>query len=166
MKTDDFKVVLMQLTDKLNQRTLGEVINYKFVETEDELAICINVVNTKVVSVSKKKENHFYCEINSGMNLGGREIVSFIKKIMKYVTTPVAGRENNEFEKRWYVHLLEDADEYLNQNKYEESYFLNNNDEVSGYRTMFTRSEIANYLKTNDEAFVDSFIKRFGEEVE
>lgn len=164
MKTEDFKVVLMQLTDKLNQRKLGEVIYYKFVETEDELAICINVVNTKVVSVSKKKEDYFYYVVNSGMNLGGGEIASFIEKIMKYVTTPVTERESNEFEKRWHIHIFEDYDEYLNRFG-DGMLTLGNKVQNKTIQTKFTRSEIAKYLKTDDEKIIDWFIKRFGEEI-
>lgn len=48
-----------------------------------------------------------------------------------------------------------------------DGYFDDEMNEAGGARwqTMFSREEIAVFLKTDDEAFVDSFIKRFGEEV-
>lgn len=169
MKTNEIKVILMQVADKLNQGKLGEVLAFKFVETEEELAIREIVLDTKMVSVAKKKENQFYLTTEHNMGLDSEGIVSFTKKVMDYVTTPVAEREDNESEKRWRIQLAEDGflclklstKEYLSVDLWNiEDY---NDDEW--YQNKFIRSEIANYLKTDDEKIVDWFIERFGEEV-
>lgn len=169
MKTNEIKVILMQVADKLNQGKLGEVLAFKLVETEEELAIREIVLDTKMVSVAKKKENQFYLTTEHNMGLDSEGIVSFTKKVMDYVTTPVAERGNNECEKRWRINLAEDGflclklptKEYLSVDPWvSEDY---DDDEL--FQLKFSRQEIADYLKTNDDAFIDSFIKRFGEEV-
>lgn len=70
-------------------------------------------------------------------------------------------------EKRWSIHFGNGETSYLNQDKVDGSIFIFDDveryDKQNRQQTLFTRSEIADYLKTDDEAFVDSFIKRFGE---
>lgn len=163
MKTDDFKITLMQLCDKLNRGRTNEIFGLKFVETEDELAISTNVLDQKIVSVSKKEGNDFSYMVSGSMRLNSEEIFSFTKKLMDYVTTPVAERED---ERRLRIHFGESFfSDYLERNRSTGEYNVLTKDDSMVGQVWFNRKEIAEYLRTNDEKIIDWFITRFGQEM-
>lgn len=162
MKTEEFKLTLDLLCNKLKQGVMGEAFDFKLVETEDKLTIWSNTLHTEVISVSKKEERQFYFVSFKTMGLDDEELVSFTNKLMDYVTTPLAERD---YEKRWYIHQYDVSNGYVNLHKEQKEYVLSTKGDTDSYKTEFTRSEIGDWAKTDSNEVIDWIINKFGEEV-
>lgn len=104
----------------------------------------------------------YVISINQELLPTSKEFKKLYNAILEYIDTPIKERED---EKYWYIHLLTGKTGYLNYLEKEKYYVANNEEEYIGYKPKFTKHEIAKYLDTDDDAFINSFIKRFGEEV-
>lgn len=111
-------------------------------------------------------ERSFELDLDAGQAITIDKQRSLMELVVEYGMTPLEKRED---EQRWRINLAEDGflclklptREYLSVDPWvSEDY-----DDDKWYQIKFTWQEIADYLKTDDEAFVDNFIKRFGEEV-
>lgn len=182
MKTDEIRRKLKNGCKELN-RAIEDlnttVIEYRFVENDERMFILREsdedpelIAETVIVMVAKDMFRTYSVCLDESSNLRvpyefiQDTMMNLLKYAQEYANTPFEEREGTP-EKRWYLHIADNWDGYLNYNKNEDKYFTYMNDEnkVDGNHVEFSRSEIAVYLKTNNEAFIDDFINRFGEEV-
>lgn len=137
-------------------------LGFRLVEDGVGVAVYDKEMTCELADVSDMHEKRFVLDLDV-VDLTESEQEALAKLVVEYGMTPLEKRKD---EKRWRVRLGNNAFcHYLNYRKSDREYTLSDGDDTEVYRTKFTWQEIADYLKTDDKAFVDSFIKRFGEEV-
>lgn len=166
MKTSEIRDYMNDFCKVLNRT--NERHTFKFEEDESSMRIVkyIGKFRGEVCSVLKDAKNVYRVHVSEDIKCLNTYLFDFIEDLRDYAATPFNERKD---EKRWSIHFGTGSASYLNRDKNTGELFMFDDvekyDDQSLYRTRFNRSEIADYLKTDDEAFVDNFIKRFGEEV-
>lgn len=128
-----------------------------------EIDVYNSDMDFRLASVSYIHERRFVVTLDSdssGLTKSEQEVLA--KLVFEYGMTPLEERKD---EQCWYIHLFEDADEYLNLQKDEGFYELSDKVETGSHKTKFTRSEIEDWAGTNSDEIIDWIIDKFGEEV-
>ncbi len=164
MKTSEIRNYMKDFCGVLNRTNKQICFQFEEDETAMQIVEYIGTVNAgNVCAVSKGKRNIYRVNVSEDIKCLNTYLFDFIEDLRDYAETPLRERGG----KRWRIRLGDCGVVYNYLNYYPCSGKHERPDEIEakGYQTKFTRQEIADYLKTDDEAFVDNFIKRFGEEV-
>lgn len=182
MKTDEIRNKLKNGCKELNKAIEDlntTVIEYRFVESDERMFILREseedpelIAETVMVMVAKNMIGTYSVCLDESFDLRvpyefTQDIMmNLLESVQEYARTPLTKREKSE--KRWYIHIADNWDGYLNYSEKRDAYFvyMNDENELDRNHVEFSRSEIAKYLKTDDKKVIDSFINRFGEEVE
>lgn len=136
------------------------------IANEDEVVVYASDYPLTLARIRNAYERSFELDLDAGQTITIDKQRSLMELVVEYGMTPLEKRED---EQRWRINLAEDGflclklstKEYLSVDPWvSEDY---DDDEL--FQLKFSRQEIADFLKTDDEAFIDNFIKRFGEEV-
>lgn len=162
MKTSEIRDCMKDFCEVLN--TTNKQRTFEFEEDKSAMRIVKHIGKFRgdVCSVLKDAQDVYGVNVSGDIKCSNIYLIEFIENVRNYAETPLGERED---EKRWCIHFVKKHFEYLNRNKDTGSWELLGNAELGYYQTGFTRQEIADFLKTDDETFVDNFINRFGEEV-
>lgn len=181
MKTDEIRSKLKNGCKELN-RAIEDlnttVIEYRFVENDERMFILREsdedpelINETVIVMVAKDMIGTFSVCLDESSDIRvpyesiQDTMMNLLESVQEYARTPF--KERRKTEKRWYLHVADNWDGYLNYSEKRDAYFvyMNDENELDRNHVEFSRSEIAKYLKTDDKKVIDSFINRFGEEV-
>lgn len=131
---------------------------------------CIQIAETPLydipeVYVSKTEMNDYNFSMSSQVDYDEINVKDIIEALVEYAKTPLEERGDL---KRFYIRLIDDIDGYLNYDKENRLYFIDNVSEAQeddDYQVKFSRSEIESWAGTDNNVIIDWLIKKFGEEV-
>ncbi len=165
MKTSEFIKEIESYCNWLNSKADSKGVSYK-VGNDPWNNIVLKkheTITFPMLHVSKGEVNDYSFVFSPGVNINDTETARMLGVLVDYAATPLKERKD---EQRWYIHLFEDTDGYLNLQKDEGFYELSTKMETVSHKTKFTRSEIEDWAGTNSDEIIDWIIDKFGEEAE
>lgn len=163
MKTKKMISVMENYCDYLNENSKSDEHEYEVNVTNEEIIITDNnTFGFPRAYVSETEMDKYEFTLTSDVEYDDYHVRKLIKALLKYSRTPLEQRKD---EKRWYIHLVEDSEAYLNLDIKEDRYFISNKEEYRSYQTKFTRSEIEDWAGNDSDEVINLIINKFGEEV-
>lgn len=169
MKTSELKKVMKEYCDAYPKIREYKSIELKFgLEPNESAPRCLiidkyykNNYDGNVIKIYTHNDS-YVISINQELLPTSKEFKKLYNAILEYIDTPIKERED---EKRWYIHLVEDSEAYLNLDTTEDRYFISTKEDYRSYQTKFTRSEIKDWAGNDSDEVIDLIINKFGEEV-